>query len=99
MTRPQSRRRGISGQACVQTGYAQVVVYTLLVYDRAELRLLDEQVFDGKTDALRARFEAEVRHHANDTIEVVVLAARTREDLVRTHSRYFLSLQELAQGT
>jgi hypothetical protein len=80
-----------------QARYRGTVLYTLLVYDRAELRLVDEQTFDNKSDALQARFDAEARHHPAEAIEVVVLVAKTREDLIRTHSRYFRTLQELTQ--
>jgi hypothetical protein len=71
--------------------------YTLLVYDRARAQLLEERAFESKADALSARFAAEARHREGGVnIEVVVLAAESREDLMRTHSRYFLSLRELA---
>ncbi len=69
----------------------------LLVYDRARAKLLEERPFSRKAEALAARFDAEARYRTGDeNIEVVVLAARTRDDLMRTHSRYFYSLQELA---
>jgi hypothetical protein len=72
------------------------VYNTLLVYDRARAELLEERAFDCKADALSARFDAEARHREGGVnIEVVVLAAESREDLMRTHSRYFFSLREL----
>lgn len=71
--------------------------YTLLVYDRSAAELLEERVFECKSDALAARFDAEARHRDGGVnIEVVVLAAESRADLMRTHSRYFFSLRELA---
>lgn len=71
--------------------------FTLLVYDRAKAELLEERAFDSKAEALRARFEAEAAYRQDgENIEVVVLAAESRDDLMRTHSRYFFSLRELA---
>ena len=72
------------------------MTHFLLVYDRAAGRLRDEQRFDSRVDALRARFAAEKTHDAQD-IEVVVLRAGSREDLLRTHARYFLTIEELAE--
>lgn len=71
------------------------MTYTLLVYNRSEGRLLSERAFTQRASALAARFEAE-REHPGENIEVVVLGARSRDDLMRTHSRYFLSLGQLA---
>ena len=72
-------------------------MFTLVVYNRAKAELLLERAFDSKAEALAARFEAEAAHRQDgENIEVVVLAAESRDDLMRTHSRYFLSLHELA---
>jgi len=73
------------------------MAHYLLVYDRAAGRVLRERTFDSRAEALRARFEAE-REHRDDggNVEVVVLSAQSRNDLLQTHSRYFLSLAELA---
>jgi hypothetical protein len=73
------------------------MMYTLVVYDRAAGRLVDERTFERRADAMGARFAAERSHRGSKgNIEVVVLAARSRDDLIRTHSRYFYSLRELA---
>lgn len=71
--------------------------YFLVVYDRAtgELQLRDFGV--AREDALKARFEVEQSGIGRDT-EVVVLSANSREDLERTHSRYFHSVSELARA-
>ncbi|MFE2915740.1 hypothetical protein [Kitasatospora indigofera] len=68
----------------------------LVVYDRAAGRLLDERQFDSRRDALAARFVAERRYGDDSNVEVVVLGAASRSDLLRTHARYFLSLDQLA---
>jgi hypothetical protein len=71
----------------------------LLVYDRAAGRLLREQVFEARDDALRARFVAEKQYRGLEAqVEVVVLGARSRDALLQTHGRYFLSLDELAEA-
>jgi hypothetical protein len=49
-------------------------------------------------DAIRARFEAEREHHGEPDIEVVVIGSRSREELLRTHSRYFRSARQLVTG-
>jgi hypothetical protein len=71
--------------------------YFLLVYDRStgQLRLRD---FGGaREDALQARFAEEHSGLGSET-EVVVLSAESREDLERTHSRYFHSVADMARS-
>jgi hypothetical protein len=41
-------------------------------------------------------FEAE-SEHAHDDLEVVLLVAEDAEDLLRTHSRFFKSLDQLLE--
>jgi hypothetical protein len=45
--------------------------------------------------AIRARFEEERQNQGNPDIEVVVLGSKSRDELMRTHSRYFQSAQDL----
>lgn len=68
----------------------------LVVYDRSAGRLLHEQEFERRRDAFSARFAAEKRYRDHGNVEVVVLSAKSRADLLQTHARYFLSLDELA---
>lgn len=73
------------------------MVHYLLVYDRAEGRVLRERSFDSRVEALKARFQAERTYgDGRGNVEVVVLSARSKDDLLRTHSRYFLTLAELS---
>lgn len=73
------------------------VQHYLLVYDRAAGALVDEQVFEDRRAALSARLDEERRYREHgDNIEIVTIGAASREDLMRTHARYFLSLAELA---
>jgi len=73
------------------------VNYFLVIYDRAsgEVHLRDFGM--AREQALKARFEAE-QSGLNDETEVVVLSAASRDDLERTHSRYFHSVSELARA-
>jgi hypothetical protein len=69
----------------------------LVVYDRAAGRLVSEREFEHRKDALAARFRAEREQGDHKNIEVVVLTARSRDDLHKTHARYFQSLDELTE--
>jgi dephospho-CoA kinase len=74
------------------------VNYFLLVYDRATGKLREERSFSQRAEALQARFAVEKLHRAGgEDLEVVVVGAQSRSDLLRTHARYFLTLDELAR--
>ena len=68
----------------------------LVVYDRSTGRLLREQEYEHRRDALAARFAAESQYRDQAEVEIVVLGAKSRDDLLRTHARYFMSLGQLA---
>lgn len=74
----------------------------LLVYDRSTQSLVgDVQEFaDADRElALSCRFEAEEREAQNPDLEVVLLAAQSREALQRTHARYFKHAAQIAHDT
>lgn len=72
------------------------MIYTLVVYDRAAGALVKARVFGDRVRALKERFRLERAYgDTGGNLEVVVLVSRTQEDLMRTHSRYFRSLEEL----
>lgn len=48
-------------------------------------------------EAIRERFAQERLHRGDPDIEVVVLGSGSREDLEKTHSRYFRSAQEILE--
>jgi hypothetical protein len=48
-------------------------------------------------EAIRARFEQERIHRGDADIEVVVLSSSSREELLKTHSRYFRSAEEILE--
>jgi hypothetical protein len=67
----------------------------LLVYDREAGCLVDEIVeFDDYSRALNERLTRERTKPANH--EIVVLSSSSRENLEKTHARYFTSVSELA---
>lgn len=68
--------------------------YTL-VYDRPSGEILYLERFDDSHAALEERHERE-RVRTSDQ-EVVVLGAESFSQLIRTHSRYFFTVQELAE--
>jgi hypothetical protein len=74
------------------------MTHFLVIFDRAEGRVLREEPFSDRSAALKARFEAERLHRESSDIEVVVLSANSADDLRRTHARYFQSAGELARG-
>lgn len=76
--------------------YGGSVRSLLLVYDRSRGALLREAEFSDTREAMRARFATEDTHRGQD-IEVVVLSARSRDDLLQIHGRYFLSMNEFAE--
>jgi hypothetical protein len=71
--------------------------YFLVVYDRSTGTVLELKEFQGhqRAEALRARFARELVEHAKMDVEVVLLGAASRNELMHTHSRYFQSAQEL----
>ena len=72
--------------------------YFLILYSRSKGALIEMDEFpaEQREEAFRLRLEREIAHRQNPDVEVVVLAAPTRADLERTHSRYFKSVSELA---
>ncbi len=68
----------------------------LVVFDRSKGDVIRKQRYAGRGEALRARFVAEREFRGDPDIEVVVLGADSWEALMRTHSRYFKGLRQLA---
>lgn len=68
--------------------------YFLLVYDRVQGAILvdDEYSFEARDTALIARTEL-LRAQTDPNVEVVLLGADSRADLLKTHGRYFTSLR------
>lgn len=73
------------------------MIHYLLVYERSTGRL--KECLDLGTDsvaALAERFDRERRESSDPDVEVVLLSAQSRDELMRTHARYFKSVGELA---
>jgi hypothetical protein len=74
------------------------VSHFLIVFDRAEGRVISEREFAEHRTALEERFRAERDHRANADIEIVVLSAESKEALRLTHARYFQSVSSMAKA-
>jgi hypothetical protein len=68
----------------------------LVVFDRSKGVVIQTQSYAGPTEALNARFAAELEHRGNPDIEVVVLGADSWDALERTHGRYFKGFYQIA---
>jgi len=69
----------------------------LVRYRRSTGDLLHfEDLGFDRTAAMKRRLEEEEAYKDDSDVEVVVLAASSREALIRTHARYFKSVSELA---
>lgn len=71
----------------------------LIVYNQHNGDVAVTEYADGQqAEALARRFQLEREHRREPHIEVVILSARSRDILERTHARYFKTVQELVQG-
>jgi hypothetical protein len=69
----------------------------LLVYRRSTASLVEcRELGTDRANALAERFSIEKRERRDPDVEVVILSAPSKETLMRTHSRYFKTLSELA---
>lgn len=75
--------------------YVDCMPNFLLVFNRRTGALSDLREFDEYPEAMRARFASERKHKHESDVEVVVLTARSEQELRATHSRYFQSECEL----
>ena len=70
----------------------------LIVYRRGEGRLVEcRDLGSDRVAATKERLAAEKAYVKDPDVEVVILSARSRDVLERTHSRYFRSARELAE--
>jgi hypothetical protein len=68
----------------------------LIVYNQRTGNVSVDEYSDAERDAAVARrFELERAFRLEPHMEVVLLVARTRNDLERTHARYFRDFREL----
>jgi hypothetical protein len=74
------------------------VKYYVLVYDRSKGRVLEDREHVERERALEDRARAIALHIAEPTVEVVLLGATSREELMRTHSRYFQTVEEITSA-
>ncbi len=71
--------------------------YFLVVYDRSSGASTVRRTFSSqdRPHAMQLRFELEDEFRNDPNIEIVVLGADSQDSLMRTHSRYFKSAQEM----
>ena len=71
----------------------------LVVYNQktGEYRV-QEYADDDREAALARRFELEREHRLTPEIEIVLLGARSREVLEKTHGRYFHPVEDLIRS-
>jgi hypothetical protein len=73
------------------------MIQFLVRYRRSTGDLLHfEDLGFDRTAAMKRRLEEETAYKDDPDVEVVLLAAPSREALMRTHARYFKSVSELA---
>lgn len=75
--------------------------YFLLVYDKSAGRLCEERAFESaeRARAVSERHELMLTYRLDPNIEIALLGADSHDDLLKTHSRYFKSLEELAHAS
>lgn len=71
----------------------------LLEYDRPTGRLRNERAFadDQIESANAARLAAELDFAGSPRVEIVIIRSHSREEMIRTHGRYFKSFAELSR--
>jgi hypothetical protein len=70
----------------------------LVIYNRRTGANTTREFPEGHgREAIRERFAQERLHRGDPDIEVVVLGSSSREELLKTHSRYFRSAEEILE--
>jgi hypothetical protein len=71
--------------------------YYVLTYDRAKGEILEhlEYPLAQRKAALDARERAIAAHISEPDVEVVLLGAHSYDDLLKTHSRYFRTVEQI----
>lgn len=74
--------------------------YYLLVYDRRLGEVLEQREYSlvERERAWRERETLVAERIGDPNIEVVLLNAHSREDLLKTHSRYFKTVEQITSG-
>jgi hypothetical protein len=73
------------------------MAHFLLIYDRGTGTLLRRAQFESDSEALDARFAAEVEYGQQPGIEILAISAASEEALRKSHGRYFLTSEELGE--
>lgn len=72
----------------------------LLTYDRRKGEIIDRRSYraDERERAFADRLKEMIARRQEPDVEVVLLSAGSFEDLMKTHSRYFKSSEEILAG-
>ena len=72
----------------------------LIAYDRSKGEVIEEKIYDNAEieHANADRLRQEIRHSPDSGIEIVILQSDSREELERTHARYFKTVRQLQQS-
>ena len=65
------------------------MIDVVVTYDRTAAVTIEAKEFNDHRQALQYRLEREIYFRERTDVEVVLLRAASREDLRRSHSRYF----------
>jgi hypothetical protein len=65
------------------------LVHFLLVYDRADQRLVFNKAFSNSAEAVQAYEAMEEKHRRDDGVEIVLVGADSIESVMLTHGNYF----------
>ena len=71
--------------------------FYLIAYKRRRGEITGLRDYATQDEALAERFRLEDSRVDAD-LELVVLGAQNKDDLVKTHARYFKSMRQLVQG-
>lgn len=61
----------------------------LLVYDRAQGKLIFQKPYDDAAEAVHAYEAMEEKHHDQKNMEIVLVGADSIETVMTTHGNYF----------
>jgi hypothetical protein len=65
------------------------LVHFLLVYDKAEQRLVFNKPFSNSVEAVQAYEAMEEKHRHDESVEIVLVGADSIESVMLTHGNYF----------
>lgn len=71
--------------------------YFLIEFNKSQGKLLLCEEFAEYRAAAAAQLRLDIAERGNPNLEIVVLGGRRREDLMRTHGRYFKNERQMVR--